>query len=198
MLASDYSFSQFKFLQRLLLVHGRWSYLRMCKFLCYFFYKNFAFTMVHFWFGFFCGFSAQVSYWLRAHRRVCAWAAPSEACPGPWCSSSCSSGQSPGSFWSWSKAPCLVLGARVPRAARWWQQHPALLGLGTHRRWGWLPVPALRGLWARGCVGWLGRGARGSCTPLSPLSHADRVRPVLHHTVQHRLHLAACACHGRL
>lgn len=60
MLASDYSFSQFKFLQRLLFVHGRWSYLRMCKFLCYFFYKNFAFTMVHFWFGFFCGFSAQV------------------------------------------------------------------------------------------------------------------------------------------
>lgn len=59
-LASDYAFSQFKFLQRLLLVHGRWSYLRMCKFLCYFFYKNFAFTMVHFWFGFFCGFSAQV------------------------------------------------------------------------------------------------------------------------------------------
>lgn len=61
-LASDYSFSQFKFLQRLLLVHGRWSYLRMCKFLCYFFYKNFAFTMVHFWFGFFCGFSAQVGW----------------------------------------------------------------------------------------------------------------------------------------
>uniref|UniRef100_A0A8C8B7X8 Phospholipid-transporting ATPase n=1 Tax=Otus sunia TaxID=257818 RepID=A0A8C8B7X8_9STRI len=60
-LASDYSFSQFKFLQRLLLVHGRWSYLRMCKFLCYFFYKNFAFTMVHFWFGFFCGFSAQLN-----------------------------------------------------------------------------------------------------------------------------------------
>ncbi|XP_043936578.1 phospholipid-transporting ATPase ID [Protopterus annectens] len=61
-LASDYSFSQFKYLQRLLLVHGRWSYLRMCKFLCYFFYKNFAFTMVHFWFGFFCGFSAQTVY----------------------------------------------------------------------------------------------------------------------------------------
>uniref|UniRef100_A0A8C2AU99 Phospholipid-transporting ATPase n=1 Tax=Cyprinus carpio TaxID=7962 RepID=A0A8C2AU99_CYPCA len=61
-LASDYSFSQFRFLQRLLLVHGRWSYLRMCRFLCYFFYKNFAFTMVHFWFGFFCGFSAQTVY----------------------------------------------------------------------------------------------------------------------------------------
>ncbi|GAA6108526.1 phospholipid-transporting ATPase ID isoform X1 [Tachysurus ichikawai] len=61
-LASDYSISQFRFLQRLLLVHGRWSYLRMCRFLCYFFYKNFAFTMVHFWFGFFCGFSAQTVY----------------------------------------------------------------------------------------------------------------------------------------
>uniref|UniRef100_A0A3P9D402 Phospholipid-transporting ATPase n=1 Tax=Maylandia zebra TaxID=106582 RepID=A0A3P9D402_9CICH len=62
-LSSDYSFAQFRFLQRLLLVHGRWSYLRMCKFLRYFFYKNFTFTFVHFWFAFFCGFSAQMSYW---------------------------------------------------------------------------------------------------------------------------------------
>ncbi|XP_072134331.1 phospholipid-transporting ATPase ID isoform X1 [Mobula birostris] len=61
-LASDYSIGQFRYLQRLLLVHGRWSYLRMCKFLYYFFYKNFAFTLVHFWFGFFCGFSAQTVY----------------------------------------------------------------------------------------------------------------------------------------
>ncbi|EGW04997.1 putative phospholipid-transporting ATPase IM [Cricetulus griseus] len=58
-LASDYALAQFRYLQRLLLVHGRWSYYRMCKFLCYFFYKNFAFTLVHFWFAFFCGFSAQ-------------------------------------------------------------------------------------------------------------------------------------------
>ncbi|KAG7245496.1 hypothetical protein INR49_010947 [Caranx melampygus] len=61
-LASDYSFAQFWYLQRLLLVHGRWSYFRMCNFLCYFFYKNFAFTLVHFWYGFFCGFSAQTVY----------------------------------------------------------------------------------------------------------------------------------------
>ncbi|XP_067412224.1 probable phospholipid-transporting ATPase IM [Emydura macquarii macquarii] len=61
-LASDYSFAQFSYLKRLLLVHGRWSYFRMCKFLCYFFYKNVAFTLVHFWFGFFCGFSAQTVY----------------------------------------------------------------------------------------------------------------------------------------
>lgn len=38
-LASDYSFGQFRFLERLLLVHGRWSYLRISKFLRYFFYK---------------------------------------------------------------------------------------------------------------------------------------------------------------
>ncbi|XP_069078622.1 probable phospholipid-transporting ATPase IM [Pleurodeles waltl] len=61
-LASDYSFAQFRYLRRILLVHGRWSYFRMCKFLCYFFYKNFAFTLVHFWFAFFCGFSAQTVY----------------------------------------------------------------------------------------------------------------------------------------
>lgn len=61
-LSSDYSFAQFRYLQRLLLVHGRWSYLRMCKFLRYFFYKNFTFTFVHFWYAFFCGFSAQVRH----------------------------------------------------------------------------------------------------------------------------------------
>uniref|UniRef100_A0ACB8E5T2 ATPase class I type 8B member 4 n=1 Tax=Sphaerodactylus townsendi TaxID=933632 RepID=A0ACB8E5T2_9SAUR len=61
-LNSDYSIAQFRYLQRLLLVHGRWSYFRMCKFLCYFFYKNIAFTLVHFWFGFFCGFSAQDNF----------------------------------------------------------------------------------------------------------------------------------------
>ncbi len=59
-LSSDFSIAQFRFLERLLLVHGRWSYFRMCKFLRYFFYKNFAFTLCHFWYAFFCGFSAQV------------------------------------------------------------------------------------------------------------------------------------------
>ncbi|XP_018428668.1 PREDICTED: phospholipid-transporting ATPase ID-like, partial [Nanorana parkeri] len=61
-LSSDFSFAQFRYLQRLLLVHGRWSYIRMCQFLRYFFYKNFTFTLVHFWYAFFCGFSAQTVY----------------------------------------------------------------------------------------------------------------------------------------
>ncbi|XP_068562095.1 phospholipid-transporting ATPase IC [Cebidichthys violaceus] len=61
-MSSDYAFAQFRYLQRLLLVHGRWSYIRMCKFLRYFFFKNFAFTLVHFWYSFFNGYSAQVTY----------------------------------------------------------------------------------------------------------------------------------------
>ncbi|CAL8280034.1 unnamed protein product [Merluccius merluccius] len=72
-MSSDYAFAQFKYLQRLLLVHGRWSYIRMCKFLRYFFFKNFAFTLVHFWFSFFNGFSAQVAYedWFITLYNVC-------------------------------------------------------------------------------------------------------------------------------
>lgn len=61
-MSSDYAFAQFRYLQRLLLVHGRWSYIRMCKFLRFFFFKNFAFTLVHFWYSFFSGYSAQVTY----------------------------------------------------------------------------------------------------------------------------------------
>lgn len=60
-MSSDYAFAQFRYLQRLLLVHGRWSYIRMCKFLRFFFFKNFAFTLVHFWYSFFSGYSSQVS-----------------------------------------------------------------------------------------------------------------------------------------
>ncbi|KAG8505977.1 Phospholipid-transporting ATPase FetA, partial [Galemys pyrenaicus] len=62
MLSSDYAFSQFHYLQRLLLIHGRWSYIRMCKFLSYFFYKNFTFTLTHVWYSFYSGFSAQIVY----------------------------------------------------------------------------------------------------------------------------------------
>ncbi|XP_059213903.1 phospholipid-transporting ATPase IC [Centropristis striata] len=61
-MSSDYAFAQFRYLERLLLVHGRWSYIRMCKFLRFFFFKNFAFTLVHFWYSFFSGYSSQVTY----------------------------------------------------------------------------------------------------------------------------------------
>ncbi|KFU91213.1 putative phospholipid-transporting ATPase IK, partial [Chaetura pelagica] len=54
--------AQFSFPQRLLLVHGRWSYLRVCKFLRYFFYKTFAGLMAQLWFAFHSGFTAQPLY----------------------------------------------------------------------------------------------------------------------------------------
>ncbi|NWY06457.1 AT8B3 ATPase, partial [Nothoprocta ornata] len=59
---SDYALAQFRYLQRLLLVHGRWAYLRICKFLRYFFYKTFAGLMAQVWFAFHNGFTAQPLY----------------------------------------------------------------------------------------------------------------------------------------
>eukprot|EP01135_Chromosphaera_perkinsii_P001852 Nk52_evm1s212 gene=Nk52_evmTU1s212 len=61
-MAADYSISQFRFLARLLLVHGYWSYTRLVKMICYFFYKNFTFAIVQLWFGFFNMFSGQTIY----------------------------------------------------------------------------------------------------------------------------------------
>ncbi|XP_020009009.2 phospholipid-transporting ATPase IK-like [Castor canadensis] len=59
---SDYVLAQFRFLQRLLLVHGRWSYMRVCKFLRFFFYKTVACMMGQIWFSFYSGFTAQPLY----------------------------------------------------------------------------------------------------------------------------------------
>ena len=44
-LASDFAFAQFRYLARLLLVHGRWSYLRNSEVVAYAFYKNFAYCL---------------------------------------------------------------------------------------------------------------------------------------------------------
>ena len=91
-MASDFAIAQFRFLTDLLLVHGRWSYIRICK-VCiyfsvsllfspkcgcepvtifwfffflqvvtYFFYKNLTFTLTQFWFTLQAGFSGQRYY----------------------------------------------------------------------------------------------------------------------------------------
>ncbi|KAM4807898.1 phospholipid-transporting ATPase IC-like [Rhinophrynus dorsalis] len=57
-LASDFAVAQFSFLQRLLFVHGRWSYLRVSKFLCYYNYKTFVSLLTSVWMAFFNGFTA--------------------------------------------------------------------------------------------------------------------------------------------
>ena len=42
-MASDYAIGQFRFLAKLLLVHGRWNYRRIVRVVLYFFYKNVVF-----------------------------------------------------------------------------------------------------------------------------------------------------------
>ncbi|XP_026161377.1 phospholipid-transporting ATPase IC [Mastacembelus armatus] len=59
---ADFALAQFRFLQRLLLVHGRWSYRRISLFLQYFLFKTCSFALVHTWFGIFNGFSSQSLY----------------------------------------------------------------------------------------------------------------------------------------
>ncbi|XP_054980679.1 phospholipid-transporting ATPase IK [Sorex araneus] len=60
--SSDFSLAQFSYLRRLLLVHGRWSYMRICKFLRYFIYKTTASMMVQIWFACYNGFTTQPLY----------------------------------------------------------------------------------------------------------------------------------------
>ncbi|KDO29142.1 hypothetical protein SPRG_05385 [Saprolegnia parasitica CBS 223.65] len=60
--ASDYAIARFRFLKRLLLVHGRWSYLRMAQLVVYMFYKNILLTAAQFWYTWMSGFSGQKFY----------------------------------------------------------------------------------------------------------------------------------------
>ncbi|TDL18612.1 calcium transporting ATPase [Rickenella mellea] len=60
--SSDIAISQFRFLKKLLLVHGAWSYRRLSKLILYSFYKNITLYMTQFWFSFFNNFSGQVAY----------------------------------------------------------------------------------------------------------------------------------------
>lgn len=55
-MSSDYAIAQFRFLQRLVLVHGRWSYRRMAESIANFFYKNMVWVWSIFWFEIFCDF----------------------------------------------------------------------------------------------------------------------------------------------
>jgi len=60
--ASDYAIAQFSFLGRLLLVHGRWSYIRVTMVICYSFYKNIAFVLAQYWWAFQSASSGQKFY----------------------------------------------------------------------------------------------------------------------------------------
>lgn len=60
--ASDYSIAQFRFLIRLVLVHGAWNYSRMCKLILYSFYKNICLIVIELWFAIYSGWSGQVLF----------------------------------------------------------------------------------------------------------------------------------------
>ncbi|KAE9393504.1 phospholipid-translocating P-type ATPase [Gymnopus androsaceus JB14] len=61
-MSADYAFGQFRFLTKLLLVHGRWSYQRVADMHSNFFYKNVIWTFVMFWFLPFNNFDATYLY----------------------------------------------------------------------------------------------------------------------------------------
>uniref|UniRef100_A0A8C1FNW7 Phospholipid-transporting ATPase n=1 Tax=Cyprinus carpio carpio TaxID=630221 RepID=A0A8C1FNW7_CYPCA len=56
-MSSDFAISRFKFLRKLILVHGHWCYARLANMILYFFYKNVMYVNLLFWYQFFCGFS---------------------------------------------------------------------------------------------------------------------------------------------
>nr|CAI5828683.1 unnamed protein product [Callosobruchus analis] len=60
--ASDYSIAQFRFLMRLLFVHGAWNYSRMCKLILYSFYKNICLYVIELWFAIYSGWSGQILF----------------------------------------------------------------------------------------------------------------------------------------
>ncbi|KAK9461047.1 uncharacterized protein V1516DRAFT_674868 [Lipomyces oligophaga] len=60
--SADISIGQFKYLRKLLLVHGAWSYQRLSKVILYSFYKNITLYMTQFWYVFQNAYSGQVIY----------------------------------------------------------------------------------------------------------------------------------------
>ncbi|KAF8844450.1 phospholipid-translocating P-type ATPase [Paxillus ammoniavirescens] len=60
--SSDYAIAQFRFLKRLLLVHGHWSYARNGTMIVNFFYKNIVCIAVLWWFQIYCGWSSAYAF----------------------------------------------------------------------------------------------------------------------------------------
>jgi len=61
-MASDFAIAQFRYLERLLLVHGRWSYKRLGRMVCYFFYKNILFGLILYYYNASAFFSGKTVY----------------------------------------------------------------------------------------------------------------------------------------
>ncbi|SMR52405.1 unnamed protein product [Zymoseptoria tritici ST99CH_1E4] len=61
-MSSDYAIGQFRYLTRLLLVHGRWDYKRMGECVANFFYKNIIWVFALFWYQIFANFDGSYAF----------------------------------------------------------------------------------------------------------------------------------------
>ena len=59
---ADYTVAQFRFLAKLLLVHGRWNYIRTCKYVLGTFWKEMLFYMTQAWWQIHCGWTGTSLY----------------------------------------------------------------------------------------------------------------------------------------
>ncbi|XP_055965000.1 phospholipid-transporting ATPase IB-like [Sorex fumeus] len=60
--SSDFAIAQFRYLEKLLMVHGVWNYFRVTKCILYSFYKNIVLYIIGLWFIFVSGFSGQALF----------------------------------------------------------------------------------------------------------------------------------------
>ncbi|KAH6565483.1 hypothetical protein BASA62_007225 [Batrachochytrium salamandrivorans] len=60
--AADFAIGQFRYLRKLLLVHGGWAYSRVSKVIVFSFYKNITLYMIQLWFALMNGFSGQTLF----------------------------------------------------------------------------------------------------------------------------------------
>ena len=60
--SADFAIAQFRFLQKLLFVHGAWSYTRVSKVILYSFYKNICLYIIELWFAIYSYWTGQVLF----------------------------------------------------------------------------------------------------------------------------------------
>ncbi|KAK4047100.1 phospholipid transporting ATPase [Microbotryomycetes sp. JL201] len=61
-MSADYAFGQFRFLTKLLIVHGRWCYIRIADMHATFFYKQIIWTITLFFYQIYCNFDSTYLY----------------------------------------------------------------------------------------------------------------------------------------
>ncbi|KAK9748187.1 hypothetical protein RND81_02G042200 [Saponaria officinalis] len=80
-MASDIAIAQFRFLERLLLVHGHWCYRRISLMICYIFYKNILFGFTLYYYEAYTSFSGEPVYndWYMTLYNICFTSLPAVA-----------------------------------------------------------------------------------------------------------------------